>query len=210
MPADAERVLLSDPEGTPLAVLTITERTAVDGGGDLVMLAGPVRANRVPEHGSFRRLMISPEQARTELGGGPVLAFATRAPLGARQIGQLKHLAGQLKARLLVLPLVAGPAEVVRQPEALIRGVLAAARSLPPGTLVLPVPYQERAGSDRERDLAAIAIIAAAYGATHLMADGWAVPSSPGPARDGGCACAAASGADPRPAIRGLGLRPQG
>ena len=65
--------------------------------------------------------MISPEQARTELGGGPVLAFATRAPLGARQIGQLKHLAGQLKARLLVLPLVAGPAEVVRQPEALIR-----------------------------------------------------------------------------------------
>ncbi len=184
LPADAEHVLLADPEGTPLAILTITERTAVDGGGDLVMLAGPVRANRVPEHGSFRRLMIPPGQARTELGGGPVLAFATAAPLSARQVGQLKHLAGQLKARLLVLPMVAGPADVVRQPEALIRCVLAAARNLPPGTLVLPVPYRERAGDDRERDLAAIAIIAAAHGATHLMAEGWAVPSSWGPARD--------------------------
>ena len=186
VPAGADQVLLADPEGTPLAVLSITERAAVPGDGVLggsgespgegstrVRLAGPVRANRVPEHGSFRRLMISPEQARAEFGLGPVLAFATRAPVGARQIGQLKHLAGQLKARLLVLPMVAGPAEVVRQPEALIRAVLAAARNLPPGTLVIPVPYAERAGSGRDRDVAAIATIAAAYGATHLMAGDW-------------------------------------
>jgi sulfate adenylyltransferase len=170
VPGDAGQVLLADPEGTPLAVLTIAERTAVP--GDQVTLAGPVRANRVPEHGSFRRLMLPPVRARAELGDRPVLAFATRAPIGARQTGQLKHLAGQLKARLLVLPLVAGPATVVTQPESLIRSVLAAAKSLPPGTLVIPVPYDERAG-DQERDLAAIAIIAAAYGATHLMADGW-------------------------------------
>ena len=177
VPADADQVLLADPEGTPLAVLSITERAPLpaDGSaqaGTRVRLAGPVRANRVPEHGSFRRLMRTPERARAEFGGAPVLAFATRAPIGARQIGQLKHLAGQLKARLLVLPMVAGPAEVVRQPEALIRAVLAAARNLPPGTLVVPVPYAERAGSARGRDLAAIAIVAAAYGATHLMADG--------------------------------------
>ena len=187
VPADAEQVLLADPEGTPLAVLTITERIGAPDEGDpgsrrgQVRLAGPVRANRAPEHGSFRRLMISPEQARTEVGGQPVLAFATRAPVSMRQIGLLKHLAGQLKARLLVLPLVAGPAEVVRQPEALIRALLAAARSMPPGTLVVPVPYAERAGRDRARDLAAIAIIAAAYGATHLMADGWREPSPAAP-----------------------------
>jgi sulfate adenylyltransferase len=111
-----------------------------------------------------------------------MLAFATRAPVSRRQIGLLKQLAGQLKARLLVLPLVAGPAEVVRQPEALIRTLLAAATSMPPGTLVIPVPYAERAAHDRARDLAAIAIIAAAYGATHLMADGWREPSSAAPA----------------------------
>ena len=211
VPAGADQVLLADPEGTPLAVLSITERAAVPGDGVLggsgkspgegstrVRLAGPVRANRVPEHGSFRRLMISPEQARAEFGLGPVLAFATRAPVGARQIGQLKHLAGQLKARLLVLPMVAGPAEVVRQPEALIRAVLAAARNLPPGTLVIPVPYAERAGSGRDRDVAAIATIAAAYGATHLMAGDWpdlpaaaiAPAASDAPAGDGAATAA--------------------
>src|SRR4029077_293112 len=77
VPADAERVLLADPEGTPLAVLAITERSGVPGDGERVMLAGPVHANRVPEHGSFRRLMIRPEQARSEFGGQPVLAFVT-------------------------------------------------------------------------------------------------------------------------------------
>ena len=177
VPADAlgagvGAALLADPEGTPLAVLTITERAAPPGAEGRVMLAGPVRAHRAPEHGSFRRLMISPSQARAELGGGPVLAFATRAPIGGRQIGQLKHLAGQLGARPLVLPMVAGPAEVVGQHEALIRTVLAAARNLPAGTLVVPVPYAER-GAAAMRELAAIANIAAAYGATHLMADRW-------------------------------------
>jgi sulfate adenylyltransferase len=196
---DAGEVLLADPEGTPLAVLTITERTAPAAGDGRVMLAGPVRAHRVPEHGPFRRLMISPSQAKAELGGGPVLGFATRAPIGGRQIGQLRHLAGQRGARLLVLPMVAGTAEVVRQPEALIRAVLAAARSLPGGTLVVPVPYAERdaaaadgpaakgrepAAKGREpaaeaRELAAIATIAAAYGATHLMVDRW--PDRAGP-----------------------------
>src|SRR5215470_1539376 len=176
--ADASEALLADPEGTPLAVLTITERAAAPGADGRVGLAGPVRAHRVPEHGSFRRLMISPSQAKAELGSGPVLAFATRAPIGGRQIGQLKHLAGQLGARLLVLPMVAGPAEVVRQPEALIRAVLAAATSLPAGTVVVPIPYADR-DATTVRELAAIATIAAAYGATHLMVDGSPDGASP-------------------------------
>jgi len=185
--AGADRVLLADPEGTPLAVLTVTERTAVPDAADRVLLAGPVTAHRPAEHGSFRRLMIAPQQARAELGDGPVLAFATRAPIGGRQIGQLKHLAGQLRARLLLLPLVAGDAAVVRQPEALIRAVLAAAKSLPAGTLVVPVPLaaRPRTGPDPERELAAAAIVAAAHGATHLMADRWRDPGG-GAAEDVG------------------------
>ncbi|HEX9065485.1 MAG TPA: adenylyl-sulfate kinase [Streptosporangiaceae bacterium] len=177
---DASRLLLADPEGTPLAVLTITERAELEPGGR-VTLAGPVTANRAVEHGSFRRLMITPAEARAELGDGPVLAFATRAPIGGRQIGQLKHLAGQLKARLLLLPMVAGQAEVVGQPESLIRAVLAASASLPAGTLVVPVPLAERGGTggdDQLRNLAAAAIVAAAHGATHLMADGLADPGA--------------------------------
>ena len=89
----------------------------------LVRLAGPVTGFREPEHGPFRQLRRPPGQVRAELGGGPVLAFATRRPLSGRQIGQLRHFAGQLKARLLLLPLVGGPAEVVVRPEALVRAV---------------------------------------------------------------------------------------
>ena len=217
IPADASRVALADPEGTPLAILEITERTAVpapaavgwagagrmggagpggaglgiagpgsagpaqggtDAAGDnggLVRLAGPVTANRVPEHGPFRRLMRTPEQARAQAPEGPLLAWAGRGPLHRRQIGQLRHLAGQLKARILVLPLVAGPAEVVTQPESLVRATLAAAGSLPSDTRVIPVPLAPRpagaAGAGQVRELAIRARIAAAYGATHLMAE---------------------------------------
>jgi len=170
VPADAGHLALQDPEGTPLAILEITGRTPGPGGSGLVRLAGPVTANRPPEHGPFRRLRLSPAQARARLGDGPVLACATRGPLSSRQLGQLRHLAGQLKARILLLPLITGPAEVVRRPEALIRTVLAAAASLPASTLVVPVPLAARADGPAD-ELAARAVVAAAYGATHLFTD---------------------------------------
>jgi sulfate adenylyltransferase len=222
VPATASHLALADPEGTPLAVLQITERTplpaaspastgrvstgtpwtgtalahpapgpadpaaansavthtAVTGApAGLVRLAGPVTGRRVPEHGAFRRLMLTPAQAKAHAPDGPVLAWAGRGPLHGRQIGQLRHLAGQLKARLLVLPLVAGPAEVVTRPEALVRATLAGATSLPSDTRVIPVPLARRdragatAATSQIRELAIRARIAAAYGATHLMAD---------------------------------------
>jgi len=175
--APAARILLADLEGTPIAVMAIEERTAVGQQGDVVRLAGPVSANRPPEHGPFRRLMLAPDTARAELGDRPVLAFATRAPLTSRQIGQVRHLAGQLKARVLILPLVSGHAAVVSSPQALIRSVLAAMQSLPADSLLVPVPLaphaEMRAGAaGRAADLALTARIAAAYGATHLMVDG--------------------------------------
>jgi len=189
VPAAADlsgRLLLADPEGTPIAVLEIRERTPLGGEspeGGLVRLAGPVSANRPPEHGPFRRLMLTPDASRAQAADGPVLAFATRAPLGSRQIGQIRHLAGQLKAQILILPLVSGHVGVVGSPQALIRAVLAAMPSLPAGTRVVPVPLPPQpdalagpAGHDRE--LAVRARVAGAYGATHLMADG-AVPGTP-------------------------------
>ena len=208
--ADADRLVLQDQEGSPLAVLSITERLRTPGAADdsLVRLAGPVTALREPEHGPFRQLRRRPADVRAELAGtagssvgaefspgtesagsgtagGDVLAYATRRPLNKRHLGQLRHYADQLNARLLVLPLVCGPAEVVTRPEALVRAVLAARPQLPAGTLVIPVPLAPRnaaaaptgstgpAGSLRRdtADLRAEAIVAAAYGATHLLAD---------------------------------------
>ena len=169
---DARHLVLQDPEGSPLAVVDITERAPVESPGQpvtAVRLAGPVTALRAPEHGPFRGLRRAPADVRAELAGRPVLALATRRPLGQRQIGQLRHLAGQLKARILLLPLVAGPAAVVKRPEALVRAVLAAGRELPDGTLVVPVPLPPRQNPDEE--LAALVVVAAAYGATHLLDD---------------------------------------
>jgi sulfate adenylyltransferase len=182
--ATSGRLMLADPEGTPVAVLHIAERTplrtpvAPDGtaGPELVRLAGTVTASRRLEHGPFRRLMLTPAETRARLGDGPVLGYATRAPLNSRQIGQLRHLAGQLRAQILLLPLVGGQAEVVHSPQALIRTVLAAAGSLPAGSLVVPVPLGPRAdigagAESRAREVALWARVAAAYGATHLMTD---------------------------------------
>jgi sulfate adenylyltransferase len=200
--ATSGRLMLADPEGTPVAVLHIAERTplrtpAADGsaGPELVRLAGAVTASRRLEHGPFRRLMLTPAETRARLGDGPVLGYVTRAPLNSRQIGQLRHLAGQLRAQILLLPLVSGQAEVVHSPQALIRTVLAAAGSLPAGSLVVPVPLSPRADigigtESRAREIALWARVAAAYGATHLMtddglpADGVSV-TGPGPAGSG-------------------------
>ena len=174
VPGDADRLVLQDPEGSPLAVVEITERAAADPGPDsantAIRLSGPVTALRAPEHGPFRALRRRPADVRAELGSAPVLALTTRRPLGQRQLGQLRHLADQLRARILLLPLVAGPAELVIRPEALVRAVRAAARQLPASTLVVPVPLPPQVSAADE--LRARAVVAAAYGATHLLADG--------------------------------------
>ncbi len=172
VPADADHLVLQDAEGLPLAVVEISERVPLgssEQSGPMLRLAGPVTALRAPEHGPFRALRRAPADVRAEFAGWPVLALATRRPLGQRHIGQLRHLAAQLKARILLLPLVSGPAAVVTRPEALVRVVLAAARQLPDGTLVVPVPLPRRANPDEE--LAALVVIAAAHGATHLLTD---------------------------------------
>jgi sulfate adenylyltransferase len=184
IPPAAGRVVLQDPEGSPLAVLTVTERRpsfeAGDPGDPLrVRLAGPVTALREPEHGPFRQLRRRPEEVRAELSGGNVLAYVTRRPLNQRHIGQLRHYAGQLNARLLLLPLVAGRAEVVTRTDALVRAVLAARQHLPAGTLVIPVPLARRPAGPGA-DLRAQATVAAAYGATHLLADAAEVPDPAG------------------------------
>ena len=212
VPPAQRRLALNDPEGVPLAVLDVNERSpalpllpaqagrrgrharltdlappapsfrAGAAGADgaaatgLVRLSGRVIQCREPEHGPFRQLRRTPAQVREETGDGAVLAFITRRPLNARQIGQLRHVAGQLRARLLLLPLVTGKADVVVRPEALVRTVRAATRHLPPGTLVVPLALAARdVGAQREIPLRAL--VAAAYGATHLFTDEPEAPS---------------------------------
>lgn len=178
-PSTGDRLVLQDPEGSPLGLLTISERTPTDSSGSTVRLAGKVTKLRAPEYGSFRSLRKTPAEVRESFDGAPVLALVTSRPLTRRHIGQLKHLAGQIRCsgpdgspqavRMLLLPRVAGPAAVVRRPEALVRSVIAAAESLPESTVVVPVPLPPLGNS--EDDLAAQVIVAASYGASHVLTD---------------------------------------
>ena len=113
------QVVLADPEGTPLALLDITEQRVPARRGTrrrLIRLSGPGdRACASPSTARSGGSCCGRPRPARRFGDAPVLAYATRGPLHSRQIGQLRHVAGQLKARLLLLPLIAGPAEVVHQ-----------------------------------------------------------------------------------------------
>ena len=74
VPAGASHLVLQDQEGTPLAVLEITEQLPIRGFsyGEQALsgwrLAGPVTALREPEHGPFRRLRRRPAEVRGGTG----------------------------------------------------------------------------------------------------------------------------------------------
>ncbi|MQY03998.1 adenylyl-sulfate kinase [Actinomadura macrotermitis] len=155
------RLVLQDPEGVPLAVLAITESWQ-DPTTRAWRLAGPVEALRAPAHGPFHRLRRRPDEvARAE---GPVLAVATREPLHRKQLGQLRQVAERLGAHVLVLPLLGGEHD-----EALVRALLGVRKELPEGAEIVPVPLPPRA--DASRDVLLRAHVAAAYGATCLLAE---------------------------------------
>ena len=158
---DAERrLVLQDPEGTPLALLEVTETWPY---GDEIRVAGPVAALRPPAHGTFRGLRRPPDEVRAaKSGDGLMIAVATRGPLHRRETGQLRQIAEKLGATVLVLPVLSGAHQ-----DGLVRALLAVRKEMPGEALVVPVPLDEH--PDAERDLLLRAHIAAAYGATHLF-----------------------------------------
>ncbi|WP_141578269.1 adenylyl-sulfate kinase [Actinomadura sp. WMMA1423] len=156
-----ERVVLQDPEGVPLAVLEVGEAWQ-DPTTQAWRLAGPVEALRAPAHGPFHRLRRRPDEL--DAFEGDVLAVATREPLHRKQLGQLRQVAERLAAKVLVLPLLGGEHD-----ESLVRALLGVRKELPEGAQIIPVPLPAR--GERERDVLLQAHVAAAYGATHLLAE---------------------------------------
>jgi sulfate adenylyltransferase len=157
-----DRIVLQDPEGVPLAVLEVTEAWQ-DPTTQGWRLAGPLEPLRAPAHGPFHRMRRRPDEI--ERPEGPLLAVATREPLHRKQLGQLRQVAERLGARVLVLPLLGGDRD-----EALVRALLAVRKELPEGAQIVPVPLPPH-DVDGQRDLLLRAHVAAAYGATHLLAE---------------------------------------
>ncbi|MGA4993964.1 adenylyl-sulfate kinase [Nonomuraea bangladeshensis] len=145
-----DEVTLLDPEGLPLATLTVTEREA-DG-----LVAGPVKGLGAPEHGPFARLRRTPAQVREELGGRAALAVTMRGPLD--DLSEIVATAKELDALIMLLPLAYGEGG-----PAVVRAALRAKEQLPPSTLVVSVPLAPRA--EPEIDLELRERVAAAYGA---------------------------------------------
>ena len=146
VPADAGHLVLQDPEGSPLAVLSITERVPADAAGAALRLAGPVTALRPPEHGPFRAL-------RRHAGRGP--RAARRRPPCSRTRRGGRSASGR-SASCGTWPASCAPGSCCCRwwrarpssspgPSRLSAPCSPPARQLPGGTLVVPVPLPPRA-----------------------------------------------------------------
>ncbi|MEP6697654.1 MAG: adenylyl-sulfate kinase, partial [Pseudonocardiales bacterium] len=157
--AGAPAVVLTDPEGAPLARLTVREAWAADEGWSYV--GGPLATLSPPSYGTFRQLHRPPAEVRAKLRGGPVLGAVAGAPLHNREIADVRAVAQGLGGQVLLLVPTAAAGS-----EHLVRAVLAAAEELP-GAVVVAVPLAAPDGSAGHARLGAH--VAAAYGCTHLF-----------------------------------------
>src|SRR5262245_20836473 len=163
-----ERVLvLTDPEGAPLAALDAVEVWPVREGWSGV--GGPGRRIGESTHGPFRRLRLPPNEIPPLLPPGRVLAVVADRPLHRPQLAQIAYAARTIAGHVLILVPVVGPGPDGLAPEALVRTIFAARDRMPPATLVA-VPLARR--GDDTIDAVLRSRVAAAYGATHLLAAG--------------------------------------
>lgn len=171
-PGDPVRRILvvTDPEGAPVAAVEAVETTAVRDGWFRV--GGPVRRIGTPGHGAFRRLRRTPEEVRDDLPPGRVLGIIATRPLHRPQLAQIANAARSIAGHILIFVPVAGPTPEGLPPEALVRSVLAARDRIPPCTVVA-VPLAPR--GDEVRDGLLRARVATNYGVTHLLSTGVAV-----------------------------------
>ncbi|HKD99292.1 MAG TPA: adenylyl-sulfate kinase [Micromonosporaceae bacterium] len=157
-------VILTDPEGAPVATIEVTETgPAFDG---MLGVGGPVRPLGDGGHGVFRRLRRTPAQIRADLPPGRVVGVFAERPLHRPQLAQIAHAARTIAAHVMLLVPVGEPGPDGLPPESLVRAVLAAAERLPSVTVVA-VPLASH--HEEIRDALLRAQIAANYGATHLL-----------------------------------------
>src|SRR5215475_13719538 len=155
-----KRVLvLSDPEGAPIAALDAVDVWPTRAGWSGV--GGPVRRIGASAHGSFRRLRLTPAEVTPLLPPGRVLGVVADRPLHRPQLAQISYAARTIAGHVLIIIPVAAPGPDGLSPEALVRTVFAARDRMPPATLVA-VPLARR--GDEVIDAVLRSRVAAAYG----------------------------------------------
>ncbi len=186
-------VELTDVEGTPVALLTVTrvesaDPVAVDpartapADGDPARTApadgepgvhgtvvhGTVTALRRHESGRFARLRRPAREVAATVTAGSV-GVAVSAPLTPAQVAAVRTLAAGTPVVLLALVGTGRPAPLPA--EALLRTLTEAAAGSP-GVRLVAVPLRARPELGPADDAALVAAVAAAYGLAHLRAAG--------------------------------------
>jgi sulfate adenylyltransferase len=168
-------LVLTDPEGTPLALLAVEPATTSElagSPGGSVPVTGRIAALQPAEHGPFRRLRRSPSELRSELrpelAGRPVVAVLLDGPPTHADIARLitarDGVADGGRPAFVLLPLIGAGYPRVVDASALIRMSLAVADDLHQA-IVVPVPLTRGRADDKARRAA----VAEAYGATEVV-----------------------------------------
>ncbi|UPK74613.1 adenylyl-sulfate kinase [Nocardioidaceae bacterium SCSIO 66511] len=158
-----DAVELIDPEGVPLATLTVTART-YDTDGDAATLTGPVEALSPNEFGPFRRYHRAPADVRSEHPNA--IAVPVTAPPTIADVEAINARAAATgKTPVLLVYTGPGTPQGVSAP-ALVRTALAAARDIP-ASAVVAVAVAAR--DDAEADAAFHAEVAEAYADETLL-----------------------------------------
>ncbi len=160
-------LILTDPEGAPLAAVDVTDMWPTRDGWYAV--GGRVRRIGASTHGSFRRLRLGPDEIKPILPPGRVLGVIVDRPLHRPQLAQIAYAARTIAGHVLIILPVGDGGPDGLSPEALIRTVFAARDRMPPATIVA-VPLARR--GDDIVDALLRARVAENYGATHLLSTG--------------------------------------
>ncbi len=153
---DAGRLELVDPEGLPLARVTI--ETTYDA-GEATGISGPVEHLAHHEFGAFRRLYLSPTEVAERHPEAMTVPVA--GPLTTADLDLLRRTASGRP--LVLLALVGTGTTAPLSPTAVLRAALAAAASLPDAQVVA-VPLASRGDAEADHRLGQRVVAAYAPG----------------------------------------------
>jgi sulfate adenylyltransferase len=166
--AAAGSVQLIDPEGAPLALLTVTGQ--YDAGGGRIGLVGPVTRLAHNEFGPFRSLHLPPAAVHSLHDRDDLLAVPVSRPLTAEDIHAIDEAAEESqKTPLLLVVVGVGSPEHMSAP-GLVRASLQAAKLLAVPALVTAVSLPDH-GPD-VRHLLRAALASAYAASTFELANG--------------------------------------
>ncbi|MGH3611026.1 MAG: adenylyl-sulfate kinase [Pseudonocardia sp.] len=158
---------LLDEEGTPVAEVAVSEVWATASGWGV---AGPVRVLRAMERGYHLTARWMRRQT-DPVPGRAVLGVPVRSPLHACDLAALRACTETLCAHIVLMPLVGqgSPREV--DAPGLVRACRAAAgllRAQGCEVDIVPIPVPRHCGSTDDREALLAALVAGAYGASHV------------------------------------------